>query len=124
MAKSVTSAAPASAATLAGSGEHYAIVVDGGRQYRVAEGQEFEIDFRHLAPGSELVFERVLAISKDGTLTIGKPVVKGATVKASVIGSVQGDKIYVQKFARRKNYRRRTGHRSISTKVRIASIAG
>jgi large subunit ribosomal protein L21 len=70
------------------------------------------------------VFERVLAISKDGKLTIGKPVVKGATVKASVIGSVQGDKIYVQKFARRKNYRRRTGHRSISTKVRIASIAG
>ena len=46
MAKSVTSAAPASAATLAASGEHYAIVVDGGRQYRVAEGQEFEIDFR------------------------------------------------------------------------------
>jgi large subunit ribosomal protein L21 len=124
MAKSVTSAAPASAATLAGSGEHYAIVVDGGRQYRVAEGQEFEIDFRHLAPGSELVFERVLAISKDGKLTIGKPVVKGATVKASVIGPVLGDKIYVQKFARRKNYRRRTGHRSISTKVRIASIAG
>jgi len=108
MAKSSTSAAPASAAALAGSGEHYAIVVDGGRQYRVSEGQEFEIDFRHLAPGSELVFERVLAISKGGKLTLGKPVVKGATVKAAVIGPVQGDKIYVQKFARRKNYRRRT----------------
>ena len=124
MAKSNTSAAPASAATLAGSGEHYAIVVDGGRQYRVSEGQEFEIDFRHLAPGSELVFEKVLAISKGGKLTLGKPVVKGATVKAAVIGPVQGDKIYVQKFARRKNYRRRTGHRSLATKIRIASIAG
>jgi len=50
--------------------------------------------------------------------------VKGATVKAAVIGPVQGDKIYVQKFARRKNYRRRTGHRSLATKIRIASIAG
>jgi large subunit ribosomal protein L21 len=45
-------------------------------------------------------------------------------VKAAVIGPVQGDKIYVQKFARRKNYRRRTGHRSLATKVRIDSIAG
>ena len=47
---------------------------------------------------------------------------KGAKVKAEVLGVVQGDKIYVQKFARRKNYRRRTGHRAVTTKVRIGSI--
>ena len=115
-----TDASPA--ASMAGASHHYAVVVDGGRQYRVSEGQEFEIDFRHLPAGSEVVFDKVLAVSKAGALTLGAPVVKGAKVKAEVLGSVQGDKIYVQKFARRKNYRRRTGHRSISTKVRIASI--
>lgn len=125
MAKSTapTPSAP-SAAGMAGSGHQYAIVVDGGRQYRVSEGQEIEIDFRHLSPGSELVFDRVLAVSKGGKITLGKPVVKGAKVTASVLGPVQGEKIFVQKFARRKNYRRRTGHRSLGTRVRIGSIAG
>ena len=107
---------------MAGTGHHYAIVVDGGRQYRVSEGQVIHIDFRHLPVGSELVFNEVLAASKAGALTLGKPVVKGATVKAEVLGLVQGEKIYVQKFARRKNYRRRTGHRSIATKIRISSV--
>ena len=105
-----------------GAGHTYAVVVDGGRQYRVMEGQELEIDFRHLPAGSEVVFDEVLAVSKAGQLTLGKPKVKGATVKAEVLGLVQGEKIFVQKFARRKNYRRRTGHRSLATKVRIASI--
>ncbi|NBV45091.1 MAG: 50S ribosomal protein L21 [Planctomycetia bacterium] len=108
---------------MTGSGHHYAIVADGGRQYRVMEGQELEIDFRHLPAGSELLFEEVLAVSHGGKLTIGKPLVKGATVKAEVLGAEQGKKLYVQKFARRKNYRRRTGHRALSTKVRIASIS-
>ena len=107
---------------MAGTGHHYAIVVDGGRQYRVSEGQVIHIDFRHLPVGSELVFNEVLAVSKAGALTLGKPVVKGATMKAEVLGRVQGEKIYVQKFARRKNYRRRTGHRSIATKIRISSV--
>ena len=107
---------------MAGAGHHYAVVADGGRQYRVSEGQVVEIDFRHLPAGSEVVFDEVLAVSKAGTLTLGKPKVKGASVKAEVLGLVQGEKIYVQKFKRRKNYRRRTGHRSLSTKIRIAAI--
>jgi large subunit ribosomal protein L21 len=124
MAKSAsTSDSPSSAGSMAGAGHHYAIVADGGRQYRVSEGQVLDIDFRHLPAGSEVVFDEVLAVSKGGSLTIGAPMVKGAKVKAEVLGLVQGEKIYVQKFARRKNYRRRTGHRSISTKVRIASIS-
>lgn len=119
MAKSAAS----SAASMAGSAHHYAIVADGGRQYRVMEGQELEVDFRHLPSGSEVVFDKVLAVSKAGTLTMGSPLVKGAKVKAEVVGLVQGEKIYVQKFARRKNYRRRTGHRSLATKLKIKSIA-
>jgi large subunit ribosomal protein L21 len=110
------------AATMAGSDHHYAIVADGGRQYRVMEGQEIEVDFRHVPTGDEIVFDQVLAVSAAGKLKLGAPLVKGAKVKAEVIGPVQGDKIYVQKFARRKNYRRRTGHRSLSTKVKITSI--
>jgi large subunit ribosomal protein L21 len=111
------------AASMQGAAHEYAIVVDGGRQYRVMEGQELEIDFRHLPAGSEVVFDDVLAVSKGGKLTLGKPKVKGAKVKAEVLGLVQGEKIFVQKFARRKNYRRRTGHRSLATRVRIAAIS-
>ena len=123
MAKATTPATESPAASMTGAAHVYAVVVDGGRQYRVMEGQVLEIDFRHLPAGSEVVFDDVLAVSKAGQLTIGKPKVKGAKVKAEVLGLVQGEKIYVQKFARRKNYRRRTGHRSISTKIRIASIS-
>jgi len=119
----MATSAVSTAASMAGSDHYYAVVVDGGRQYRVMEGQELEIDFRHLPAGSEVVFDQVLAVSKAGKLTLGAPLVKGAKVKAEVVGLVQGDKIFVQKFARRKNYRRRTGHRSLATKVKIKSIA-
>lgn len=118
-----TTAASESAASMRGAGQTYAVVVDGGRQYRVMEGQELEIDFRHLPAGSEVVFEDVLAVSRGGDLTLGRPKVKGASVKAEVLGLVQADKIFVQKFARRKNYRRRTGHRALATKIRVTSIA-
>jgi large subunit ribosomal protein L21 len=117
-----TASETSSAASMKGAGHTYAVVVDGGRQYRVMEGMELEIDFRHLPAGGEVVFDDVLAVSKAGKLTIGKPKVKGAKVKAEVLGLVQGEKIYVQKFKRRKNYRRRTGHRAISTKIRVSSI--
>lgn len=122
-------ATASSAASMEGAGHEYAVVVDGGRQYMVREGQELEIDFRHqddgtpLPAGSEVVFDEVLAVSDAGRLTLGKPKVKGASVKAEVLGLVQGEKIYVQKFKRRKNYRRRTGHRALATKIRIASIS-
>lgn len=109
---------------MAGSAKLYAVFADGGRQYMVHPGQELTIDFRHLAAGDPVVFDRVLAVNRSGSLTLGSPTVKGASVKAEVLGTSQGEKIYVQKFARRKNYRRRTGHRSVSTRVRIVEIAG
>jgi large subunit ribosomal protein L21 len=129
MAQAAPDSASPTAASMQGAAHHYAVVVDGGRQYRVMEGQELEIDFRHEADGSplkagaELVFDDVLAVSKAGKLTLGLPKVKGAKVTAEVLGLVQGEKIYVQKFKRRKNYRRRTGHRALGTKIRISSIS-
>jgi large subunit ribosomal protein L21 len=100
----------------------YAIIADGGRQYKVEEGQELEIDYRDVPQGQTLTFERVLAVSGDEGLRLGKPVVDGASVVAEVICPTKGEKITVQKLRRRKNSRRRTGHRQIYTKIRISAI--
>jgi len=101
----------------------YAIIADGGRQYKVEEGQMLEIDFREATPGDTLTFDRVLAVGSDSGLKLGKPTVEGASVSAKVIGETKGDKIYIQKFRRRKNSKRRTGHRQKYVKVQIGSIA-
>jgi large subunit ribosomal protein L21 len=100
----------------------YAIIADGGRQYRVEEGQELDIDYRDVSKGDSLKFDRVLAISGEGGLQLGSPSVANASVTAEVIGIQQGEKLVVQKFRRRKNYRRRTGHRQMHTRVRINKI--
>ncbi|MFM2095548.1 MAG: ribosomal protein [Planctomycetota bacterium] len=100
----------------------YAIIADGGRQYRVEEGQLLVVDYRDVENGSEIRFDRVLAVSGEAGVKIGTPMVTGATVTAEVIGPEHGPKLTVQKFRRRKNYRRRTGHRQIHTRVKIRSI--
>jgi large subunit ribosomal protein L21 len=104
----------------------YAIIADGGRQLKVEQGQELSIDYRDdLSPGQKLTFDRVLAVSDGaGDVKIGTPTVQGASVTAEVVGIDQGPKLTVQKFRRRKNSRRRTGHRSLYTRVRIEQIAG
>ncbi|MGY8732611.1 MAG: 50S ribosomal protein L21 [Pirellulales bacterium] len=102
----------------------YAIIADGGRQYKVEEGQELEIDLRDVNAGDKITFDRVLTISGDEGIKVGQPVVEGASVTAEVIAETKGEKIYVQKFRRRKNSKRRTGHRQRYTKVRVSSITG
>ncbi len=103
----------------------YAIFVDGGRQYRVQEGQELEVDLRCDAKrGQELCFEQVVAIRDERGLQLGRPTVPGARVVAEVLGPVRGKKIIVQKFKRRKNYRRKYGHRQWYTRVVIRKIEG
>lgn len=102
----------------------YAIIVDGGRQYRVEPGMEVDVDYRDIPQGESITFEKVLAVSGDEGLKLGAPTVSGATVTASVIGPARDKKVYIQKFRRRKNSRRRTGHRQIHTRVRIEKIAG
>jgi large subunit ribosomal protein L21 len=100
----------------------YAIFTDGGRQYRVEEGQELDVDFRDVAKGSQLRFDRILAVSTEGGLKLGQPLVAGAAVAAEVVGVEMGNKEFIQKFRRRKNYRRRTGHRQMFTRVKISKI--
>mgnify|MGYP001333080120 FL=1 len=102
----------------------YAIIADGGRQYKVEEGLELDIDLRNAASGDEITFDQILAVSSDDGTKIGQPVVEGATVTAEVLSEVKGEKIYVQKFRRRKDSKRRTGHRQRYTRIRIAKISG
>lgn len=101
----------------------YAIIKDGGRQYKVEEGQELDIDYRDIPKGEELTFDHVLALSGSEGTQLGSPSVGGASVTAEVLGVAFGNKLTVQKLRRRKNSRRKTGHRQLLTKVRISKIA-
>ena len=103
----------------------YAIVVDGGRQLKVQAGQRIDIDLRReLNAGDSFEFSKVLAIGGDEGLRLGSPEIQGAKVTAKVLGTEKGEKIFIQKFRRRKNYKRRTGHRQQYTRVEIAEITG
>ena len=102
----------------------YAIIDAGGRQVRVEEGQELEVDYRDLPAGAEFKFDRVLAFRGDEGLKIGRPALESASVTAQVLGVTQGPKLTVQKMRRRKNYRRHTGHRELFTRVKITKIEG
>lgn len=102
----------------------YAIIQDGSRQLRVEEGQEIQVDFRSASPGNEVKFDRVLAYGGEGSESkLGAPLLEGATVTAEVVGPVQGPKLVVAAFRRRKNSRRKNGHRQIHTTVKINKIS-
>lgn len=100
----------------------YAIISEDGRQYKVEEGQILDIDLREASIGDQLTFDRVLAFRDDDGLKIGQPVLKSAGVTAEIVGVTQGPKLVVQKFRRRKNSRRKTGHRQLFTRVKINKI--
>jgi len=101
----------------------YAIVSDRNQQITVRVGDEVVCDLMDMAaPGSKIVFDNVLLVGKDGQVTVGKPQVPGASVQAEVIGPFKGKKLVIFRFKRRKNVRRKTGHRQKYTKVRITAI--
>jgi large subunit ribosomal protein L21 len=100
----------------------YAIISEDGRQFKVEEGQELDIDYRDLSAGDQIKFDRVLALSNDDQLKVGQPVLEGASVTAEVLSVEQGPKLVIQKARRRKGYRRKTGHRQLYTRVKISKI--
>ena len=100
----------------------YAIITDGERQYKVEEGQSIDLDLRQEAVGATITFDRILAVSNGTDIRIGQPTVSGASVTAEIVGPVQGPKLVVQKKRRRKNFKRRTGHRQLHTRVKISKI--
>jgi len=102
----------------------YAIVETGGKQYRVQVGDTVRVEKLAAAEGDSVVFDKVLAISKDGQITVGSPYVEGAKVTAKVASHGKARKIIVFKYKAKSNYRRKSGHRQPFTAVTIESIEG
>lgn len=100
----------------------YAIIVAGGKQYKVAEGDTIYIEKMEVNDGDVVKFDNVLVVEKDGNVTVGAPYVEGASVSGKVVKNGKSKKITVFKFKAKKNYRRRQGHRQPYTKVTIEKI--
>lgn len=100
----------------------YAIIETGGKQYRVQEGDVVFVEKLTAEEGSAVTFDRVLAVSKEGGISFGSPVVSGATVSAKVLGHGKDKKIIVFKYKPKKGYRRKQGHRQPFTRVQIQKI--
>ena len=103
----------------------YAIINDRGRQTTVREGDVVRLDLQGSAePGQKITLGEVLLVGDEGTVRIGKPTVAGASVSAEVIGLEKGPKLIAFRFKRRKNVRRKRGHRQKYTEVKITKING
>ncbi|MEE8106574.1 MAG: 50S ribosomal protein L21 [Planctomycetota bacterium] len=101
---------------------NYAIINDHGCQYTVREGDVIRIDLKDATEKESIVFDQVLMVRSDGDVRVGQPNVDGAKVVCTVLGETRGAKVVVRKFQRRKNYRRKQGHRQRYTQVRVDSI--
>ena len=100
----------------------YAIFRALGKQFRAEKGKTVRLPLMDAAPGAKLTFDEVLLAADGETIKAGTPLVAGASVEAEVVGEGKEAKIYVFKFKRRKNYRRKTGHRQKFTEVRITGV--
>jgi large subunit ribosomal protein L21 len=102
----------------------YAIIETGGKQYRVKQGDLVQVEKLPGDVGAKVVFDRVLLLggSADAPV-IGRPVVKGATVEGEIVRQGRGDKVITFKFKKRKNYRRKIGHRQAYTELKVTSIS-
>ena len=98
------------------------MVETGGKQYRVAVGQEIDVEKLEGEPGAEVALERVLLVADDGQVSVGAPLVAGARVLATVEDQHKDTKVIVFKFRAKKRYRRKRGHRQLLTRLRIKEI--
>jgi large subunit ribosomal protein L21 len=102
----------------------YAIFESGGKQHRVEPGEVIALERLDAEPGAKVTFDQVLLVSSDKGTKVGAPLVKGASVSATVLEQDRGRKVVVFKKKRRKNYRRKQGHRQAFTRVKVESIKG
>ena len=102
----------------------YAIVEINGQQFKVEEGKKLFINrLKDAEAGKTVEFDKVLLVDNNGTVTVGAPTVSGAKVVVEVVNPlVKGDKVIVFKMKRRKDYRKKNGHRSQFTEVTIKSV--
>jgi large subunit ribosomal protein L21 len=99
------------------------VVDNGGKQYRVEPGRTLVIDRLDAEAGATVTFHHVLLVGDEDGVTVGTPTVSGASVRGTVLEHGRGPKIIVFRFRPKAHYRRRTGHRSELTRVRIDEIA-
>jgi len=100
----------------------YAIVEDGGKQFKAVEGDTIEVDYFEAEEGHQVDLERVLMVVDGETVTIGTPLIDGAKIQATVVSQVKGPKIVVFRYKPKKRYRVKTGHRQKYTRLQIDSI--
>ena len=101
----------------------YAVVVTGGKQYRVMEGETLRVELLNAEAGKEITLDNVLMLGDGDGIKLGDAL-KGATVSAKVVGHGRADKIRIVKFRRRKHHRKQMGHRQHYTEIQITGIAG
>jgi len=102
----------------------YAVIQTGGKQYKVAEGEILKVEKLAGGAGDKLILDQVLMVKDDNGIRIGQPTVKDALVTVEVIEQGREKKITVYKYKKRKNYRRKQGHRQAYTKIKIEKIEG
>ena len=101
----------------------YAIVEDGGKQYRAVEGAMIDVDRFSAEEGEQIDLERVLLVADDEEVMIGTPFVAGAKVQATVVSQIKGPKVVIFKYKPKQRYRIKKGHRQQYTRVKIDSIS-
>ena len=100
----------------------YAVIKTGGKQYKVAAGEKIKVEQIAAEVGQEIVIDQVLAVGSGADLTVGSPLVAGASVKATVVAQGKHDKVHIFKMRRRKHYRKSQGHRQTFTELQISAV--
>ncbi len=101
----------------------YAVIKTGGKQYRVIQGETLKIEIIPGDVGSAIVLDKVLMVGNGDTVSVGKPMLTGATVTATIISIGRGKKVTIFKMRRRKHYQKHQGHRQSYTEIRIDGIS-
>jgi large subunit ribosomal protein L21 len=101
----------------------YAVIVTGGKQYRVEEGQTLKVEKIETATGESIQLEKVLLVGNGDDVKIGQPVVEGANVTAEIVAHGRHKKVKIIKFRRRKHSMKQMGHRQWFTELKITSIS-
>jgi large subunit ribosomal protein L21 len=102
----------------------YAVIETGGKQYRVQEGDIIYVEKLNGNEGEEVKFDKVLLVSKEGNIEVGRPYLDGASVVGKIVEQGKGRKIIVFKYKSKKDYRKKQGHRQPYTKIEIQKING
>ena len=100
----------------------YAVIEDGGKQYRAVEGSTIEVDRYEAEPGDQIDLDRVLLIADGEEIVFGTPLIEGAKIEATVLEQVKGPKVVVFKYKPKERYRVKKGHRQQYTRLKVVAI--